>query len=171
RFGSWLKHRLPLRPGQFDSLLDIATMQCHNYVLGTTMVAALDATIITFGAILLDLPLLGAIAVITFVAAFIPYVGAWISAIFAVLIALSADGVPAGLWMLGIVLVTQNILEGMLRPLIFGRALGLHPIVVLGATVLGAALAGVAGVFIAPPAAAIIASWWTASRSAPDVTG
>jgi predicted PurR-regulated permease PerM len=164
RFAGWLEPRLPLPPERFRTLLDTAAVQFRNYVLGTTIVATLDAIVITLGAVLLDLPLIGAIAVITFVAAFIPYVGAWLSAIFAVVVALGAGGLATGLWMLAIVLVTQNILEGLMRPYIFGRALGLHPIVVLGATVLGAALGGLAGVFIAPPAAAIIASWWSHAR-------
>lgn len=168
RFADWLEQRLP---GQFRPLLDTAALQFRNYVLGTTIVATLDAAVIALGAVLLDLPLVGAIAVITFVAAFIPYVGAWLSAVFAVVVALGAGGLATGLWMLAIVLVTQNILEGLMRPYIFGRALGLHPIVVLGATVVGAALGGLAGVFIAPPAAAIIASWWSHARGdapAPD---
>jgi putative heme transporter len=164
RFAGWLERRVPLRPGLFRVLVASATLQLRNYVIGTTVVATLDAIVITLGAIALGLPLLAAIAIVTFVAAFVPYVGAWLSAIFAVVVALGAGGVSTALWMLAIVLVTQNILEGLLRPYVFGRALGLHPIVVLGATVLGAALAGLAGVFIAPPAAAIIASWWSHAR-------
>jgi predicted PurR-regulated permease PerM len=170
RATAWLERRLPLRPGLLHTLLGTAALQFRRYVLGTTVVALLDAVVITLGAILLGLPLIAAIALVTFVAAFIPYVGAWLSAIFAVVIALGSGGLDAGLWMLGIVLVTQNILEGVLRPVVFGRALGLHPIAVLGATVVGAALAGLAGVFIAPPAAAIIASWWAHAKRADGLT-
>lgn len=164
RFTNWLEPRIPLPQGLFRKLVGIAALQFRRYVLGTAIIALLDAAVITAGAVMLGLPMLAAIAVITFVAAFVPYVGAWISAVFAVVIALGAGGVSTGLWMLGIVLVTQNILEGLLRPFVFGHALGLHPIVVLGATVLGAALGGLSGVFIAPPAAAVIAAWWSASR-------
>jgi predicted PurR-regulated permease PerM len=161
---AWLEQRLPLRPGLLRVLIGSAALQFRRYVLGTTVIAGLDAVVITAGAIALGLPLIATIAVLTFFTAFVPYVGAWISAVYAVVVALGASGVPAGLWMLGVVLVTQNILEGLLRPYVFGRALGLHPIVVLAATVAGAALAGISGVFIAPPVAAIAASWWSASR-------
>lgn len=164
RCTAWLERRLPLRPGLLRVLISSAALQFRRYVLGTTVIAVLDAVVITAGAIALDLPLIATIAVLTFFAAFVPYVGAWISAVYAVVVALGAGGVTAGLWMLGIVLVTQNVLEGLLRPYVFGRALGLHPIAVLAATVVGAALAGVSGVFIAPPVAAIAASWWSASR-------
>jgi predicted PurR-regulated permease PerM len=164
RCTAWLERILPLRPGLLRVMISSAALQFRRYVLGTTVIAALDAVVITAGAIALDLPLVATIAILTFFAAFVPYVGAWISAVYAVVVALGAGGVTAGLWMLGIVLVTQNLLEGLLRPYVFGRALGLHPIIVLAATVAGAALAGVSGVFIAPPVAAIAASWWSASR-------
>jgi predicted PurR-regulated permease PerM len=146
------------------TLLGTAAVQFRQYVLGTTVVALLDTAAITLGAVALDLPMVAVIAVVTFVGAFIPYLGAWLSAAFAVLVALGAGGLTTGLWMLAIVLVTQNILEGVLRPFVFGRALNLHPVAVLAATVVGAALGGVSGVFIAPPVAAIAASWWSAVR-------
>jgi predicted PurR-regulated permease PerM len=55
--------------------------------------------------------------------------------------------------------VTQNVLEGVVRPLAFGAALDMHPLAVLAATVAGGILGGVLGVFIGPPLAAIIISW------------
>jgi predicted PurR-regulated permease PerM len=154
-----LDRRLPLRPGVARELVDGAAFQFRRYMFGTTVIAMMDAAVITLGALLLDLPMAGTIAVLTFIAAYVPYLGAWISAAFAVVVALGAGGVPTALWMLLIVLITQNILEGVLRPTVFGRALGLHPVVVLSVTVLGAALGGLLGVFLAPPLTAIIVTW------------
>ncbi|WP_433605154.1 AI-2E family transporter [Dactylosporangium sp. CA-139114] len=141
-----------------------AATQLRRYMVGTTLVAAMDAAVITLGAAVLRVPFLLTIAVITFVAAFVPYLGAWVSAIFAVLLALGSSGVTTAVWMIVVVLVTQNILEGVLRPLVFGRALNLHPVAVLAATVVGAALGGLCGVFLAPPLAAIARTWWLARR-------
>ncbi|GAA3453219.1 AI-2E family transporter [Dactylosporangium matsuzakiense] len=146
-----------------------AATQLRRYMVGTTVVAAMDAAVITLGAAILRLPFLLTIAVITFVAAFVPYLGAWVSAVFVVLLALGAGGAATAVWMAVIVLVTQNVLEGVLRPYVFGRALNLHPVVVLGVTVLGAALGGLCGVFLAPPLAAVIRSWWATRRGAPPV--
>ncbi|MFG2039970.1 AI-2E family transporter [Dactylosporangium sp. NPDC048998] len=154
-----IEARLPLRPGLLRELAGSAAYQFRRYMLGTTFIALMDAAVITLGALLLGLPLAGTIAVLTFAAAYVPYLGAWISAAFAVLIALGSGGVPAALWMLLIVLITQNILEGILRPAVFGRALGLHPVAVLGVTILGAVIGGLFGVFLAPPVAAIAVSW------------
>jgi predicted PurR-regulated permease PerM len=160
-----VESRVPLPAALVRSLRGDATLQLRRYVLGTTIVAGLDAVVITAGAAILGLPFLLTIAVITFVAAFVPYLGAWLSAAFVVLIALGTGGLSTGLWMLAIVLLTQNVLEGVLRPFVFGRALGLHPVVVLAATVAGAALGGLAGVFLAPPIAAIAVSWYSAVRA------
>ncbi|WP_433222237.1 AI-2E family transporter [Dactylosporangium sp. CS-047395] len=142
-----------------------AAVQLRRYMVGTAVVAAMDAAVITFGAAVLGVPFLLTIAIVTFVAAFVPYLGAWVSAIFAVLLALGAGGVTTAVWMVVIVLITQNVLEGILRPLVFGRALNLHPVVVLAVTVLGAAVGGLCGVFLAPPLAAIARSWWVARRA------
>ncbi|MER7004951.1 AI-2E family transporter [Dactylosporangium sp. NPDC000555] len=154
-----LEARLPHRPGLLRELAGSAAYQFRRYMLGTTFIALMDAAVITLGALLLGLPLVGTIAMLTFAAAYVPYLGAWISAGFAVLIALGAGGVPTAVWMLLIVLITQNVLEGILRPAVFGRALGLHPVTVLAVTVLGAAVGGLFGVFLAPPVAAIAVSW------------
>jgi predicted PurR-regulated permease PerM len=158
-FVDFLDRRLPLRPGLTRRMLDSAAIRLRQYVLGTTVVAAMDAVVIAVGAAALGLPLIGVIALITFVAAYIPYLGAWVSAVFAVVVALGAGGPVAAAWMLAIVLVTQNLLEGVLRPYVFGRALDLHPVAILGVTVLGGALAGLVGVLLAPPLAAIAVSW------------
>ncbi|MEV8512370.1 AI-2E family transporter, partial [Dactylosporangium sp. NPDC051484] len=155
-----LEARLPQRrPGLMRELAGSAAYQFRRYMLGTTFIALMDAAVITLGALLLGLPLIGTIAMVTFAAAYVPYLGAWISAAFAVLLALGAGGVQTAVWMLLIVLITQNILEGILRPAVFGRALGLHPVAVLGVTILGAAVGGLFGVFLAPPITAIAVSW------------
>jgi predicted PurR-regulated permease PerM len=155
----YLDQRLPLRPGLTRQMLDSAALRLRQYVLGTTVVAAMDAIVIALGAVVLRLPLVGMIAVITFVAAYVPYLGAWVSAVFAVVVALGGGGPSAAAWMLAIVLVTQNVLEGVLRPYVFGRALDLHPVTILAVTVVGGALAGLVGVLLAPPLAAIAVSW------------
>ena len=154
-----LDRRLPLRPGLATQMLDSAALRLRRYVLGTTVVAAMDTVVIALGAVVLRLPLIGMIALVTFVAAYVPYLGAWVSAVFAVIVALGAGGPTAAVWMLVIVLVTQNVLEGVLRPYVFGKALDLHPVAILAVTIAGGALAGLVGVLLAPPLAAIAVSW------------
>jgi putative heme transporter len=67
--------------------------------------------------------------------------------------------------MLAIVLVTQNVVEGLLRPFVFGVALDMHPLTVLAVTVVGGIVGGVIGVAVAAPFTAIGLSWWRTVRS------
>ncbi|WP_432840851.1 AI-2E family transporter [Dactylosporangium sp. CA-092794] len=165
RFAERAARRLTTRPGLDPvPLLHDAAVRLRRYVVGTSVVAAMDAVVITLGAAVLRLPFLFTIAVITFVAAYVPYLGAWISGVFVIVLALGDGGAETALWMTGIVLITQNVLECVLRPYVFGRALDLHPVTVLAATVIGAALGGLCGVFLAPPLAAIARRWWQATR-------
>jgi predicted PurR-regulated permease PerM len=159
RLVEFLDRRLPVGPGVTRELLDSAALRLRLYALGTTLVAATDALVVTLGAVALRLPLLGMIAVVTFLTAYVPYVGGWVSAAFAAIVALGSGGPGTALWMLVIALLAQNAVEGVLRPYVFGRTLALHPVAVLGVTVIGAALGGLVGAFLAPPLAAIVVSW------------
>ncbi|TMM38058.1 MAG: AI-2E family transporter [Actinobacteria bacterium] len=165
RFVDGLAARLPVPLGTARELLTDAGFRLRRYLVGTTVVAAVDAVVITLAAALLRLPLLLVIALVTFATAYVPYLGAWLSGIFVVVIALGSGGVETAIWMLVIVLITQNLLEAVLRPLAFGAALDLHPLTILAATVVGALVGGVVGVFVGPPLAAIAVSWRRTLRS------
>jgi putative heme transporter len=167
RFADRVAGWLPVPAGKGRELLDDAGFRVRRYFVGTTVVAAMDAAVITLGAALLRVPLLLVIALVTFATAYVPYLGAWLSAIFAVVVALGSGGVPTALWMLLIVLITQNVLEAALRPIAVGTALDLHPLAILAATVAGGLVGGIVGVFIAPPVAAIAVSWRRILRSPP----
>ena len=64
----------------------------RRYFLGVTIVAAFNAVVVGIGALVLDVPLAGTIAVVTFVTAYIPFVGAVVAGAFAVLLALGTQG-------------------------------------------------------------------------------
>ena len=84
-----------------------------------------------------------------------PYVGAIVSGAFACLIALGSNGIEAAIVMLVVILVVQNIVQTIVLVKLAGAALSLHPIVVLGATIIGAAVAGMLGAALASPAVAV----------------
>ena len=52
----------------------------RGYFLGVTIVAAFNAVVVTIGALILGVPLIGTIAAVTFIGAYIPYLGAWAAA-------------------------------------------------------------------------------------------
>ena len=116
-----------------------------GYILGQAAIAAIDATLISLGALVLGVPHVGAIAMLTFLGAFVPYIGATIAGAFAVLLAVTDGGTARGVIMLVIVLAVQVFEGNVLQPWIQGRAVRLHPLVVALSVVAGGALAGFLG--------------------------
>lgn len=90
-----------------------------------------------------------------FLGAFIPVVGALLSGILAVLVALVAHGPYVALAMLGVVLLVQQVEAHGLQPFLLGRAVAVHPLAVILAIVTGAAVAGIAGALFAVPLVAV----------------
>jgi putative heme transporter len=123
----------------------------RGYFLGVTFVAAFNAVVVAGGALLLGVPLAGTIAAITFLGAYIPYLGAWGAGAFAVLIALGGAGADAAAGMVVVQLLANGILQQLVQPIAYGAALKLHPLAVLIATIAGGCLFGTVGLVLAAP--------------------
>ncbi|ROQ15637.1 putative PurR-regulated permease PerM [Rathayibacter sp. PhB93] len=134
-----------------------------GYIRGTATVAAVDAIGIGVALAILQVPLALPLAVIVFLTAFIPIVGATAAGILAALVALVANGPLAALIVI-IVVIAVNQLEGnFLQPVVMARSLKLHPLIVLIALTIGTVLAGIVGAVLAVPIAAVawgIVSVW-----------
>ena len=126
-----------------------------SFVRTQALVGLIDAVFIGIGLLVLQVPLALPLAVITFLAAFAPIVGAVTVGVLAVLVALAANGWVTALIVLGIVLAVQQVEGNVLLPWLQGRSLDLHAGVVLLAIVLGSTLFGVVGAFLAVPTAAV----------------
>ena len=123
----------------------------RGYFVGVTAVALFNAVLIGGGALVLGVPHAGSIALVNFVAAYIPYLGAWSAGAFTVLIALGAEGTEVALAMGVITLLANGVLQQMIQPIAFGAALGIHPLAVLIVTIAGGALFGTIGLVLAAP--------------------
>jgi putative heme transporter len=128
----------------------------RGYFLGVTIVAGFNAVVVTIGGLLLGVPLIGTIAVVTFVGAYIPYLGAWGAGAFAVLIALGGAGTEAAVGMAVVQLLANGILQQLIQPIAYGAALGIHPLAVLVVTIAGGALFGAVGLILAAPLTAAV---------------
>ena len=107
----------------------------RRYFLGVTIVAAFNGVVVGLGALVLGVPLAGTIAVVTFVTAYIPFIGAFVAGAFAVVLALGAKGAGIALVMLVIVLLANGLLQNIVQPIAFGATLNLHPLVTLVVTI------------------------------------
>jgi predicted PurR-regulated permease PerM len=123
----------------------------RSYFTGVTIVAAFNAGVVGLGALVLGVPLAGTIAVVTFVTAYVPYIGAWTAGIFAFVLALGSQGLTDALILGVIVLLANGLLQNILQPFVFGAALSLNPLAVLIVTIGGGALFGMVGLTLAAP--------------------
>jgi predicted PurR-regulated permease PerM len=128
------------------------------YVRATVIIAATDALGVALVAYLLGLPLVFSLAMLVFLGAFIPVVGAAVSGIAAVAVALVAQGPVQALIMLGGVVAVQQIEGHVLQPFLMGRLVRVHPLAVVIVISIGALVAGIFGALIAVPLTAIINS-------------
>lgn len=122
-----------------------------GYARGTVLIAAIDAIGIGLGVWLLGVPLAGPIAVLVFFGSFIPIVGATLSGLVAVLVALATEGATTALLTAGVVLLVQQVEGHVLQPLIQGRFVAIHPLAVVLAVAAGSVIAGLVGAVIAVP--------------------
>jgi predicted PurR-regulated permease PerM len=152
----WIETRSGLPAATARTITQRALEALRNYFLGTTIVAAFNAVVVGLGALILGVPLAGAIAVITFFAAYVPYVGAWTAGAFSVLLALGGAGTDAAVGMAVVQLLANGALQQMVQPLAMGAALGIHPLAVLIVTIAGGALFGTAGLILAAPVTSAI---------------
>jgi putative heme transporter len=143
----------------------------RSYFLGITIIAAFNGVIMGLAALILGVPLAGTIAVVTFVGAYVPYVGAWVAGAFAVLIALGTEGATAALIMAVVALLANGAFQQMIQPLVMGATLGLNPLAVLVVTIGGGALFGMVGLTLAAPltSAAVHISNELRKRSEPSM--
>jgi putative heme transporter len=128
------------------------------YVQGVFLVATIDAVLIGAALLIVGVPVAMPLIVLTFIAAFFPIVGAFLAGAAAVLVALVANGVPAALVILAVIVAVQQLEGNVFYPVVVGRKLKLHPVGILLALTAGGVLAGVVGAFLAVPIAAVTAA-------------
>ncbi|HEX2058152.1 MAG TPA: AI-2E family transporter [Actinomycetota bacterium] len=127
------------------------------YIRGTAVVGLVDAVAIGGTMLVLGVPLVAPIAVITFFAAFFPLVGAVVAGVIAALVALVTTGFVPALILAAATIVVQQVEGDVVQPIVLGRAVRLHPLVILLSLTAGGIVAGIAGAFLAVPVAAVAA--------------
>lgn len=128
-----------------------------GYMRSTAVAALFDAAGILIGLLILQVPLAVPLAILTLLLAFIPIVGAISAGAVAALVALVSNGpLNAALALLVVIIVNQ--LEGnILKPILMGRTVSLHALVVLVVIAAGTAVGGIVGALLAVPLTA--AAW------------
>ncbi|MCB0963372.1 MAG: AI-2E family transporter [Acidimicrobiales bacterium] len=165
RFQRWAIERIPAhRRDRARAMASGGWSSLGGYLRGAALLGLVEAAIMGTTLAIVGAELAVPVAVVTFLAAFVPFAGAIFASALAVLVALASADPGAALVVLVVAIAVQQLDNDLLAPVIYGRALQLHPAAVLGALVVGTALLGLLGAALAVPVVAV-ASGALAARS------
>lgn len=156
----WIATLLPpkSRPG-LRHAADVSYGVMGRYVRGVAMVGLIDAVGIgAFLIFLIETNLAIPLIVLTFVGAFLPIIGAFLTGLLAVLVALVTEGLGTAVIVLVVVILVQQLESNVFAPRVYGQALELPSPVVLIAISIGGILGNIPGMFLATPVAAVLAA-------------
>ncbi|WP_418277011.1 AI-2E family transporter [Isoptericola jiangsuensis] len=159
RMWRWFTRQVPTRNrGRLRDAAAAGWYTFSGFARGTVIIAFIDGILAFVLLSILGVPLAAPLAVLVLIGAFIPIIGAPLAMIVAAVVALAAQGIVTALIVtIGIALIGQ--LEGhVLQPLIMGKQVSLHPVVVAVAVFSGTVLSGILGAVVAVPLVAVV---WT----------
>jgi len=149
----WTSTHLGLPAPIGRTVLDGTVDAFRGYAGGLTLIGAANALVVSIGALLLGVPLVGTIALVTFITSYVPYLGAFVAGAFAVLIAYGSGGLGDAAAMFAIVMIANNSIQNLVEPFAFGTRLRLHPLAVLLTVTTATMLFGIMGAVLAAPLA------------------
>ena len=126
------------------------------YMRGTVAVAAIHALVIGLVLSIMGVPLAVPLAVLVFLAAFVPLVGLLAAGALAILVTLATKGWVEAVILLGILIIEDQLEAHLLQPQVVGKMVRLHPLAVILSLAAGGVLAGIPGAVVAVPVVAVI---------------
>ncbi len=141
-------------PGQCDRI-DRAGRSAWSILVGyvrvTLLEAVFDSLAIGTAVAIAGVPVAFALGAIVFLSVFIPIIGAILSGLLVVLVALVTKGFTTAVILLVVVLVVQQFDANVIYPVLTSRRLSMHPLVSLLLVTSGALVGGLFGAFVAVP--------------------
>jgi predicted PurR-regulated permease PerM len=145
----------PERQREMLAIWELAVAKTGGYIYSRLLIAVIAAVAHWLALVLLGVPWplpLGVWMGVT--TAFVPVVGVYLGGVLLLLVAAASDVVDT-LWVLGFIVVYQQIENYVLAPKVQARTMELHPAVAFVAVLVGATLLGAVGALLALPVAAI----------------
>jgi predicted PurR-regulated permease PerM len=153
-----------------DLILEIARV-LYLYVRGQIIIAAIVTALYLVGFAILQVPLWFPIALACGALNLIPRIGSLIALLLVVFAAWIGGGDMTRLIEVLAVWVVVQTLEGfVITPRLLGRPLGLRPLAVFAAILVGSLLFGPIGFFLAVPAVAVVNVIWKFVRRPSEQT-
>lgn len=163
-FPSWLAQTCSFDSELTNEIAEVAKQSLRGYFKGTAVTALVTAPIFIIPLFFLNIPLILPIFIMYFLLSFIPYLGAWITGIFAVLIAFGTGGADAAL-IIGLTFIVSNgTVQSVVSSWALGSSLKIHPVAVLLATLVGGTVAGLIGMILGAPLVAATTKSFVVAR-------
>jgi predicted PurR-regulated permease PerM len=147
-----------LPPNQKEELLHLLG-RCGDaiggFFRGQLLVALIVGIMSSVGLLIAGIPFWLPIGLVAGFFNIIPLVGAFIGGGLAVLVGAVSGGLWSAFWGAVVMIVVQQIDNHVISPNVMGRAVRLHPVTIMVALLAGATLAGLWGMLLAVPAAAV----------------
>jgi putative heme transporter len=162
----WFLNQLPAKNRERTHVAATAGWYTFSgYARGTMIVALADGVMAFILLSIVGVPLAAPLSVLVFIGAFIPLIGAPAAMVIAAVVALAANGfIDALIVTIGVALIGQ--IEGhILEPLVMGKQVSLHPVVVALGVTAGTFLGGLLGAIIAIPVLAVTWAVYSAIRT------
>jgi predicted PurR-regulated permease PerM len=155
----------PQREARARAVANDVSHAISGYVFGAFVISTLNGFVSYITLSFLDIPFAVPLAILMAFFGLVPLVGATIGGILVGIVVAFAGSFPADLIAWAIVLVVyQQVENNLVQPLVYGRAVQVHPLLILIGVLVGASLLGILGALVAIPATAAIQSvvrdWW-----------
>jgi predicted PurR-regulated permease PerM len=141
------------RRGQALLITERIGLRLGAWGRGEALLAAIVGGMTWIGALLIGLPYAGALAFIAAVGELVPNLGPILAAVPLIAFGMLSSPTQAALALL-LALLVQQLENNLIVPRVMGRAVNLHPVVVMLAILAGAELLGIPGALMAVPVAA-----------------
>lgn len=150
---------------RFKEILCIIDNTTYNYIRGQLLeacfVGVLSATTLYF--IGIDYALI--IGIISGICNMIPFIGPLVGTFLAVIAALTTGQPISAVWAIIGMLVVQQVDNNLLAPKVIGNSVGLHPVFIMMAIIIGGNVGGLIGMLVAVPVFAsikiVLSKWYT----------
>jgi predicted PurR-regulated permease PerM len=134
-----------------------------GYLRGSALLGLVEATIIGTAMAITGAGLVPAVMAVTFLAAFVPFVGAIVAGVLATAVTFATAGSGPAIVIAIVAVVVQQLDNDLLAPVVYGKSLDVHPVAVLLGVAAGGAIGGLPLAVLAVPLVALtfnlLAEW------------
>jgi len=152
RYADWLSNAVRSRHStEVRRFAGVTWATMGAYARAIAINGAVNAILLGIAMTVLRIPAAGPLALIAFIGGFFPVVGTITAGLLAALVALASGGLVDALVVVAVTAVLHHLEVYIVGPLIVGRWMRVHPAALVAALTAGLTVAGVVGLFLAPP--------------------